>query len=298
MQHVLTLVAGAETGGIENSTLGEVRSALAALGARVGERRWLAADLAVDLPFSGIGWRGAETAARAVLGEAPFDLLAQASAGRQKRLLVADMDSTIVGVETLDELADFAGLKGRIAAITERSMRGEIDFTAALEERVAMLAGLSEEALERAWQRVFLMPGAAALVGTMRKAGAYTALVSGGFRFFSRRVRELVGFDYDEANELEILHGRLTGRVVPPAINRDGKYAALKRLAAARGIPRAATLAVGDGANDLKMIQAAGLGVAYRGKPALASAARARVDHGDLTALLYFQGYRRDEFAA
>ncbi|MFI4988137.1 MAG: phosphoserine phosphatase SerB [Alphaproteobacteria bacterium] len=298
MQHTLTLVAGAQAGGLDHSTLAAARSALAAAGARVGEPQWLAPGLAADLPFEGLGGRHAEAAARQALVPLPLDLLAQPSLGRRKRLLMADMDSTIVGIETLDELADFAGVKDRIAAITERSMRGEIDFEAALVERVAMLEGLPEEALEGTWQRVFLVPGAATLVRTMGKAGAYTALVSGGFRFFSRRVRALVGFDYDEANELEIADGRLTGRVVPPVVNRDGKRAALERLSRKLGIPLDATLAVGDGANDMRMIEAAGLGVAYRGKPTLAAAARARVDHGDLTALLYFQGYRREEFAA
>lgn len=213
-------------------------------------------------------------------------------------LLVADMDSTIVTSETLDELADLAGVKEKVAAITERSMRGEVDFVRALEDRVAMLAGLSVDALERAFGRVKLTPGARTLVQTMRAQGAFTALVSGGFRYFSERVRRAAGFDYDEANRLEIADGRLTGRVVPPVVNRDGKLSALRRLSVQRGTPLEATLAVGDGDNDLEMIRAAGLGVAFHGKPAIAAAARARIDHGDLTALLYFQGYSADEFVA
>ena len=234
--------------------------------------------------------------AHATLDHWPIDLLAQPSADRRKKLLIADMDSTIVGIETLDELADFAGVKDKVAAITARSMAGEVDFVEALVERVAMLKGLSLEALERAWARVFLLPGARTLVRTMRRHGAYAALVSGGFKFFTSRVRELAGFDYDESNTLEIEAGRLTGRITPPIINRDGKFNALKRLCEERRLPMCASLAVGDGANDLEMVRAAGLGVAYRGKPVLAAAARARVDHGDLTALLYFQGYRREEF--
>ncbi len=296
MQHVLTLVAGAPSSGIDNSMLAQARAALEEGGARVDAPTWLARGAAVDLPFEGIGRQAAEAAVRAALAPAPLDLLAQPAEGRRKRLLLADMDSTIVGIETLDELADFAGVKDKVAAITKRSMRGELDFVAALVERVAMLEGLPQEALESTWRRVVIAPGAATLVRTMRKEGAFTALISGGFRFFSRRVRELVGFDHDEANRLELRDGRLTGRVIPPVINRDGKLAALERLAGEHGIPLHATLAVGDGANDLKMIAAAGLGVAYRGKPAVAAAARARVDHNDFTALLFFQGYRAEEF--
>lgn len=298
MQHVLTLVAGAEARAIDDSMLATARAALAESGAGAAEPAWLAPARAVDLAFEASAPDAAEAAARTALAPFAVDLLVQPAAGRRKRLLLADMDSTIIDGETLDELAAFAGVKDKVAAITRRSMRGEVDFTAALEERVAMLAGLPQEALERTWERVALTPGAAALVRTMRKAGAFTALISGGFRFFSGRVRQLAGFDHDEANELELCCGRLTGRVLPPIINRDGKRAALERLARERSLPLAATLAVGDGANDLEMIAAAGLGVAYRGKPAVAAAARARIEHGDLTALLYFQGYRAEEFAA
>lgn len=297
MQQVLTLTADPNGLSLDNSTLDAVRTAIEKAGARLDGVNWLAREVAADLPFEGPDIAAAEAAARSALGTRAIDILAQPAEGRRKRLLLADMDSTIVGIETLDELADFAGVKDKVAAITVRSMAGEVDFVEALEERVAMLKGLPVEALERAWARVYLLPGAQSLVRTMRKHGALTALVSGGFRFFTGRVRDLVGFDYDESNTLEVKNGRLTGRVVPPIINRDGKFNALKRLCEEHRIPISASLAVGDGANDLQMIRAAGLGVAYRGKPAVAAAARARVDHADLTALLYFQGYRRDEFA-
>lgn len=298
MQQVLTLVAGTEFAGLDNSILDRLQSALKAIGAHPGKERWLAPRIAVDIPFTGIAWQDAEAVARASLGPAPVDLVAQPEEGRRKRLLLADMDSTIVGIETLDELADFADIKDKVARITERSMRGELDFVKALEERVAMLEGLSESALERTYARVFLVPGARTLVQTVRKHGAFTALISGGFRFFTSRVRELVGFDYDEANTLEVKDSHLTGRVIPPIVNRDGKFNALKRLSEEHGIPMEATLAVGDGANDLQMIRAAGLGVAFHGKPAVAAAARARINHGDLTALLYFQGYAVEEFVS
>jgi phosphoserine phosphatase len=296
MQQILTLVAGPPARGIDNSMLAAASAALAREGASVGGPLWLAERAALDLPFEALAPERAQAAASAALAAWPIDLVAQSCEGRRKRLLLADMDSTIITLETLDELADFAGVKDKVAALTERSIRGELDFETTLLERVAMLRGLSASALERTWQRVTLTKGASTLVRTMRKAGAFTALISGGFSYFSHRVRELVGFDHDEANRLEVADGRLTGRVLPPVMDSAGKRATLERLARQQALPLAATLAVGDGANDLAMVAAAGLGIAYRGKPPLAAAARARVDHGDLTALLFFQGYRAEEF--
>ncbi|MBX9698411.1 MAG: phosphoserine phosphatase SerB, partial [Acetobacteraceae bacterium] len=253
-------------------------------------------ETAADLPFEALAPEQAIAAARAALGEgAAVDLIAQPAEGRRKRLLLADMDSTIVTTETLDELAAFAGLKERIAAITARAMNGELDFRAALRERVGMLAGLPVAALEATWAETRLMPGALALVRTMRAQGAHCALVSGGFTFFTGRVADRVGFHEHHSNTLEIAAGRLTGKVAEPILDKDAKLAALKRLAAERGLALAATLTVGDGANDLPMLQAAGLGVAFRAKPVVAAAARARVEHTDLTALLYAQGYRAGE---
>ena len=229
----------------------------------------------------------------------PFvDAIATPAEGRRKALLVADMDSTIVTGETLDELADFAGLKDRIAAITARAMNGELDFKAALRERVAMLKGLPVDALERTWQRVRLTPGARELVATMRAHGAYAALVSGGFSFFTSRVAALCGFDLHRSNTLLDDGAALIGRVGEPILDRDTKLATLTGLAAERGLELSATLAVGDGANDLDMLRAAGLGVAFRAKPIVAAAAQARVDHADLRALLFAQGYRAEEIVA
>jgi phosphoserine phosphatase len=210
-------------------------------------------------------------------------------------LLVADMDSTIVTGETLDELADFAGLKPRIAEITARAMNGELDFKAALRERVGMLKGLPIAALEQTWQRIRLTPGARELVATMRAHGAFAVLVSGGFSFFTSRVAALCGLDQHRSNVLMDDGSVLTGRVAEPILDRDTKLATLIQLAAERGLPLSATLAVGDGANDLDMLRAAGLGVAFRAKPIVAAAADARVDHTDLRALLFAQGYRASD---
>jgi len=226
------------------------------------------------------------------------NVVAGDAAARRKKLLVADMDSTIIQQECIDEMADMLGLRTRIAAITERAMRGELDFAAALRERLGLLAGLTEADLAKVYsERITAMPGARALVATMRRHGAFTALVSGGFNFFTSRVRAATGFDVDHSNTLETASGRLTGRIIGPILGREAKLACLERYAAERGLTSAETLAVGDGANDLDMIRAAGLGVAYRAKPVVAAEAAAGIVHGDLTALLYLQGYRRDEFA-
>jgi phosphoserine phosphatase len=216
---------------------------------------------------------------------------------RRKKLFVADMDSTMIEQECIDELADLVGLKARVAAITERAMRGEIEFEPALRERVALLKGLPASVIDEVIEkRIRLMPGARALVMTMRAHGAYTCLVSGGFTLFTGRIAALIGFDENRANKLVIESGKLTGRIEEPILGRKAKLEALKALTARLKLDPADTLAAGDGANDIPMIEAAGLGVAYRAKPAVAAAAQARIDHGDLSALLYLQGYRREEF--
>lgn len=231
------------------------------------------------------------------IDDLPVDVVALTSPPRPKRLLISDMDSTMITVECIDELAAYLGLRDAVAAITRRAMNGEIGFEGALTQRVALLEGLPEAALLEVWrERVRLMPGARTLVQTMRAWGAVTALVSGGFTFFTQRVREACGFELDEANELEVRDGRLTGRVVPPIRGQEAKLAALERLIAERGIDRADTLAAGDGANDLPMLRAAGLGVAFRAHPRVEADVTAAIRHGDLTALLYLQGMPRHEF--
>ena len=293
MPHVLTLVA--PPGALPARSVSAVRAALDRIGAAVGAPDWLSPDEAADLPFDGLAAEQADAAARGALEGQPVDAVAQAAEGRRKKLLLADMDSTIVTTETLDELAAHAGLKDRIAGITRRAMNGELDFARALAERVGMLAGLPVAALERTWEATEMTPGAAELVATMRADGARCVLVSGGFSFFTGRVAERLGFHAHHSNTLLARDGKLTGRVAEPIMDRDAKLATLKRTAAELGLPLSRALAVGDGANDLDMLRAAGLGVAFKAKPVVAAAAKARVDHSGLRALLFAQGFRAPE---
>jgi phosphoserine phosphatase len=232
-----------------------------------------------------------------VLGDLPVDMCLVPTAHRRKLLLVADMDSTIINQECIDEIADVLGIKPQIAAITERAMQGELPFETALKERLHLLKGVSNTQLQEVYdRRIELMPGAATLIATMKKHGAYTALVSGGFTFFTSRVATRVGFDTNRANTLGMASGLMTGTVDGPILGREAKLAALTELTQSRNLEPAQTLAVGDGANDLDMIVAAGLGVAYRAKPVVSAQAHAAINFGDLTALLYLQGYAKSEF--
>ena len=272
-----------------------VNQAAQALGG-VERRRWLDEGVAADLVFTG-EIKAKRAALESALADEPVDVIVQPLAGRLKRLLVADMDSTLIGQECVDELAAKVGAGERVAAITERAMRGEIAFAPALRERVALLAGLPEGVIDEVLKdRVRLNPGARALARTMRANGAYVVIVSGGFRQFTRAIRERIGAHEDRANTLAIEGGRLTGKVAEPILGEGAKLGALREIAAGMGIALDETLAVGDGANDLPMLQAAGLGVAYRAKPKVAAGAGARVEYSDLTALLYAQGVGRKDF--
>ena len=271
---------------------------------------WLDPGVAIDIPFliddtedGGVGEEEAllkDLAAdlHDIMGEEPVDVVIQQHEGRRKKLLVADMDSTMIGQECIDELADYAGFKSRVAAITERAMRGEIAFEPALRERVALLKGLPATVIDTVIaERIRLTPGGPALVATMRANGAYTCLVSGGFTAFTSRIAAMIGFDEQHANTLLTdADGQLTGTVAEPVLGREAKLDTLTALHARLRLTHEDTLAVGDGANDIPMVKAAGLGVAFHGKPAIREAAAACIDHGDLTALLYAQGYRREEF--
>ena len=261
--------------------------------AELGRSAWSAVERTIDAKARTdlVEYLATET------GPNETDWAVTPSKNRRKRLLVADMDSTIIGQECLDELADFAGKKPQISAITERAMRGELDFAQALTQRVAMLKGLSVSALEACYtQRVTLNPGARTLVATMRAHGSRCVLVSGGFRFFTSRVAKMAGFDADRANTLIDDGSVLTGAVGQPILGREAKLAALVEESSALGLSPEDAMAIGDGANDLAMIKAAGLGVAYRAKPIVAAETTARIEHTDLTAALFFQGYREEEF--
>jgi phosphoserine phosphatase len=289
MTDILTVVAQREATSLTPAILNHIRNAVRGAPPVV-----LSPGEAADIPLSG---PLDPAALRAAIGDNPIDAIVTKARGRRKALLVADMDSTIVTGETLDELAEFAGLGEQIAAITSRTMRGELDFKAALRQRVAMLKGLDLGALDKTWQQVRLTPGARELVATMRARGALTALVSGGFAFFTGKVAAELGFDVHRSNVLLDDGSALTGQVGEPILDRDSKLAALNELAAQRGVRLHATLAVGDGANDLDMIRAAGLGVAFHAKPIVAKEARAKVDHANLRALLFAQGYPASAFS-
>ncbi|MCF4165679.1 phosphoserine phosphatase SerB [Zavarzinia compransoris] len=298
MNHVLTVIGNPSRAPLSPALAADIAFALEKAGATVGEPAWLAPDEALDLPFDGLAAETAEAVADIALAGLPADRLAQPVAARRKRLLIADMDSTMITVECIDELADFAGLKAEIAAVTEAAMRGELDFEQALRARVARLKGLPETVLQTCFdERVGFTPGGRQLVRTMAANGAHCALVSGGFTFFTHRVAAHLGFHENRANVLGIAAGALDGTVAEPIVGASAKLSSLRGLTDRLGLSQDETLAVGDGANDLPMIEAAGLGVAYHAKPKVAAAARARVDHGDLSTLLYFQGYPKSEFA-
>ena len=288
MRYVLVLVAARGKTSLSKSTVTRMRDAV-----RGGEPHWLSPGEAAEIPCMEMPLPGVTEAA---LEGAAIDALCVKDRGRRKALLVADMDSTIVTSETLDELAGQAGLKDKIAAITRRSMNGEIDFATALRERVAMLKGLDLTALERTWRGTELMHGARELIATMRAQGAITALVSGGFTWFTGRVAAELGFDMHRANTLLDDGSKLTGQVAEPILDRDAKLTALRELAEKRGVKLAATMAVGDGANDLAMIKEAGFGIAYHAKPVVTAEARLQVNHADLRALLFVQGFSHEAF--
>ena len=263
------------------------------------EVRWLGAGEAVELPLrveEPVVAEGIADAIAAELAGQPVDSALLPAANRRRKLLVADMESTIIAEECLDELAAEAGIGEQIAAITARAMRGELDFEPALRERVGLLTGMSVASLATLRDRLTLLAGAATLVATMKAHGAHTALVSGGFSYFTEPVATRLGFHEQHGNCLEIAGGKLTGGLSGPILGRQEKADHLTRMAATLGLTPADALAVGDGANDVAMVQLAGLGVAFRGKPLLAGVAGAVLRHADLTALLYLQGYKRVDF--
>jgi phosphoserine phosphatase len=296
MSFVATLVSNPAAPALAVSALEDARALVPA----AEPPDWLSPGLAADIPFTpaaGFDHRALADRLRAAVAPRPIDVVVQPLAHRRKRLLLADMDSTVIGQECVDELAAHVGLKRHVAAITDRAMRGEIEFAPSLRARVALLKGLPVAAIDEIIaQRIRLTPGARALVATMRASGAYTCLVTGGFTVFTQGVAAQIGFDESRANTLVVGAGRLTGEVAEPIFGGGDKLATLIGLRERLGLLSEETLAIGDGANDIAMIEAAGLGVAYHAKPAVAAAAAARIEHADLTALLFVQGYRPSEF--
>ncbi|WP_314947803.1 phosphoserine phosphatase SerB [Bradyrhizobium cosmicum] len=298
MSLVATLICNPNNPALDSTIVDGARAVLP----QATPAHWLFDGVAVDIPFGADGnlegdRHAIEQRLRELRGDLPIDIVVQPVGFRRKKLFLADMDSTMIGQECIDELADLVGMKPHVAAITERAMRGEIEFEPALRERVALLKDLPANVVDEVLaQRITLTPGGRALVATMRAHGAYTCLVSGGFTLFTRAVAAKIGFQENRANELVVRDGKFTGEVKEPILGRAAKLATLVDLMESFDLDDLDSVVVGDGANDLAMIQAAGLGVAYHAKPAVAAAAAARIDHGDLTALLYAQGYRREEF--
>jgi phosphoserine phosphatase len=303
MFYAATLISHPDRPAISDGLLQKVARVLP----QAGPANWLAPGVAADIIFGEPANQAGAPASllkklsrelRGIVGAAPVDVVVQPQDARRKKLLVADMDSTMIGQECIDELADYAGLKDRVAAITERAMAGEIAFAPALRERVALLQGLPVSTIDKVIaERIRPNPGAATLINTMRAHGAYTCVVSGGFTAFMAPLAATIGFDEYHANTLLTdVAGLLTGKVTEPVLGREGKRDTLLALRARFGLRREETLAVGDGANDVPMIEQAGLGVAFHGKAVLREVAGACIDHGDLTALLYAQGYRREQF--
>jgi phosphoserine phosphatase len=296
MTHVLTVIAPAGTSVLDEAFVRDLGRTLAEAGAGTSSPDWLAADEAVDLRFSGLAPRDAEGLARRQLAGLPLDLGVQALGGRRKKLLLADMESTIIEQEMIDELAEAAGIGAQVAEITRRAMTGELGFEEALTARMALLAGQPAALLDQVAERMTLHRGARTLVRTLKRDGVHCVLVSGGFSVFAERIGALCGFDAVRCNHLIVEAGRISGRVADPILGRDGKLQALRKLSRDLGIAPDAAIAVGDGANDLAMLKEAGLGVGFRPKDIVRREAPVSIEHGDLTALLYLQGYKREDF--
>ncbi|HET6621122.1 MAG TPA: phosphoserine phosphatase SerB [Dongiaceae bacterium] len=292
---MLSLICAPDAAELTPAVLDRVNHGLDAAAARAQPEVWLDRHRAAEMAFDGDG-AAALAELRRRLADLPVDINVLPAMDRRKKLLVSDMDATAIVGETLDELSGFTAHKAEIDNLTLQSVNGLMGFAETLVARMELMRGLPEEAFAKTWERIEATPGMRTVVATMRADGAYTALVSGGFTYFTSRVRDLIGFDCDIANSLELVDGRLTGRIPPPIIDPAGKVEALRHLSAERQLSPAQTLAVGDGSNDIPMLQAAGLGVAFRGKPRVKLAVPVWLDHAGATGLLYLQGFGRSEF--
>ena len=292
---VLSLICAPDAAELTPALLERVNRGLDAAGARARPLAWLDPERAVEIAFEGDDAAVLAELRRRLI-DVPVDINVLRAEGRRKKLLLSDMDATAIIGETLDELSTYTPHKAEIDNLTRQSVNGLMSFTDTLVARMQLMRGLPAETLAKTWSTVQPMPGMNVAIATMRAHGAYTALVSGGFSYFTGRVRDLIGFDCDIANDLEIVDGRLTGRIPPPIVDPAGKVAALQRLAKERGLALPETLAIGDGSNDIPMLQQAGLGIAFCGKPKVKQAIPVWLDHAGPTGLLYLQGYRRDEF--
>lgn len=294
MQNILTLITAPHNAVLTPRVANAVRDALALARGKVGPADWLEPGIACDIPFDNVAPDEAAKAARTALRATPVDVLVLKPENRRKKALVADMESTIIRNEMLDEIAFLADIGDRVAEITRRAMNGELDFYEAIRERVSLLKGQPASLLDKAAERIKLMPGAVALVATLKQNGVHCALVSGGFDHYTQPIAQQLGFDEQQANHLILENDAIAG-IREPILGREAKLEALQRVAREKGIGVEDCIAVGDGANDLAMLGAAGLGIAFHAKPKVQEAARFNIRHGDLTALLYAQGYRRDE---
>jgi phosphoserine phosphatase len=297
MTFVLSLICAPDAAELTPALLERVNRGLDAAGARARPLAWLDPERAAEILFAGDDAAVLEELRRRLI-EVPIDINVLRADGRRKKLLLSDMDATAIIGETLDELSTYTPHKAEIDNLTRQSVNGLMSFTDTLVARMQLMRGLPVETLAKTWSTVQPTPGMKIAIATMRAHGAYTALVSGGFSYFTGRVRDLIGFDCDIANDLEIVEGRLTGLIPPPIVDPAGKVAALQRLAKERGLALPETLAIGDGSNDIPMLQQAGLGIAFCGKPKVKQAIPVWLDHAGPTGLLYLQGYKREEFVA
>ena len=296
MKYLATLIANPSKADLDYRDVEEVKETLEQEGYTSSNPFWIESNVACDIPFTGSNIKQAKEHIKKCLAGSEIDIVVQPAKNRRKKILVADMDSTIVEGETLDELAGLIGLKKQVSEITKRAMRGEIDFKESLFERVSLLKGIPVAAMEETLQNITLTPGAIPLVRTMSFNGAYTVLLSGGFSYFTRAIAKLVGFDEEISNELVVKNGYLTGQVTEPILDSNGKLEKLRNISQTRNIPITNAMAVGDGFNDIPMIVHSGIGVSFRGKSAVDAKADASIRFGDLTSLLYVQGYKTKDF--